>query len=186
MSGPPLDKDKLSAALGAEGVMLEAEAYFTAKRLDWMALHSLKYGDAPDTRELDVLAVKEFRLEMVDDTSPHRFFVLIECKYSANWWVFSDLSRIPPHSSYYAFPPEGRGVAAQLVDFVVESIREEHFIDEEEPAWVASIGEYTFGYKRAKRELFYAASRQVLSATAIDDLLQDKPFSKQMKQLALY
>ena len=145
--------------------MLEADAYFTAERLDWTAIHSLKYGDPPDTRELHVLAVKQFRLEMVDDNIPHHFLVLIECKYSVNWWVFADLSRIPPPNSYYAFLPGGEGVATQLVDFVMESIRVEHFIDEEEPARVASIGEFTFGYEKAKRELFYAASRQVLSAT---------------------
>lgn len=187
MSEPKLDPEALSSALMKQGTLLEAEAFFICRGQGWQAAHGYRYGEPPETREIDVLAshVVDF---VVPDTwkSPltGRIFLPIECKHAAQWWVFVDLSKAEPGHDEFVFAKKS-AVADRLIATVVSKVMEDLGVEGlPDRAW--SWRELTFGYESVKREQFYPAFRQTQSATtALMDLWPKGGFSSQNRFLGL-
>jgi len=187
MSRPPIDFDKLGTALRAQGVPLEAEAYFACRRHDWNCIHAYRYGEPPDTREVDVLAYKT--IDFLDDggSKPRLsggVVLLIECKFATQWWVFVDLSDNTASPGDLVATAQGVGIAPRLSTFVVSALRKEQpdFFD---PPRTGSTRERSFDYKTAQRAQFYPASQQALSAMRGSHFYELDPFSLQHPHLWL-
>ncbi len=166
---------------------LEAETFFICRRQGWSPVHAYRYGDPPDTREIDVLGVKTIKFE---DSGTKlltgQVILVIECKYATQWWVFTDLSGLPARNEEFMFPPESDGLGLRVASYVVDAVRDEWKKEHSEPARTWSTRELSFSYENVKREQFYPGSRQALSAMQGLEVYRAGVFSTQNPNLLLF
>jgi hypothetical protein len=183
---PPFDEAKMKDAVKKAGVPLEAEAFFLARTLGWRSARGGAYLDGEKQREWDILASRQIDFPKTDRRQLAGYvWMMIEAKWSQDWWVFIDLERNQPELTEYFTTKGERG--SEIVENAVRTVADELEWDSGLPVRARSTREITFGYKATKNEQLYRASQQVVSALkGFDAYKRARDFSLNHRQLDLF